>query len=103
VEDGDVVAQVADGGVGREAPHQEHVQGRGLGRNAEGFGQGGVDLLDVGPHDGCGALDPGAHRRQLPGQGRAPLGRAVLGAKAGDEIVVEAPKGAWSAKVISIS
>jgi transcription elongation factor GreA len=32
----------------------------------------------------------------------SPLGRAVIGAKAGDEIVVEAPKGAWKAKVVSI-
>ena len=32
----------------------------------------------------------------------SPVGRAVLGKKVGDRIVVEAPRGTWSAKVISI-
>jgi transcription elongation factor GreA len=32
----------------------------------------------------------------------APLGRALLGAKAGDEIEVHAPSGSWHARVLSI-
>jgi transcription elongation factor GreA len=32
----------------------------------------------------------------------SPLGKALLGAKAGDEVVVAAPKGEWRAKVVSI-
>ena len=32
----------------------------------------------------------------------SPVGRAVLGKKVGDRIVVEAPRGTWRAKVISI-
>jgi transcription elongation factor GreA len=32
----------------------------------------------------------------------SPLGRALLGAKAGDEVEVQAPRGAWRARVISI-
>jgi transcription elongation factor GreA len=32
----------------------------------------------------------------------SPLGRALLGAKAGDEVDVEAPSGAWRARVISV-
>jgi len=32
----------------------------------------------------------------------SPVGRAVLGRSEGDEIVVEAPRGAWKARVISI-
>ena len=32
----------------------------------------------------------------------SPLGRALLGAKVGDEVQIEAPKGAWTAKVVSI-
>jgi transcription elongation GreA/GreB family factor len=32
----------------------------------------------------------------------SPLGRALLGAKIGDEVEIEAPKGSWTAKVVSI-
>jgi transcription elongation factor GreA len=32
----------------------------------------------------------------------SPLGRALMGAKLGDEVLVEAPRGAWRAKVTSI-
>ncbi len=32
----------------------------------------------------------------------SPVGRAVLGKKVGDRIVVEAPRGTWSATVVSI-
>jgi transcription elongation factor GreA len=32
----------------------------------------------------------------------SPLGRALIGAKAGEEVEVEAPKGSWKAKVVSI-
>jgi len=32
----------------------------------------------------------------------SPLGRALIGAKVGDEVEVEAPRGSWRAKVISI-
>ena len=32
----------------------------------------------------------------------SPLGRALLGAKPGEEVKVEAPKGSWNAKVVSI-
>jgi transcription elongation factor GreA len=32
----------------------------------------------------------------------SPLGRALLGATVGDEVEIEAPKGAWTAKVVSI-
>jgi len=32
----------------------------------------------------------------------SPLGKALLGAKVGDELVVAAPKGEWRAKVISV-
>jgi len=32
----------------------------------------------------------------------SPLGRALLGAKPGDEVDVEAPKGSWRARVVSI-
>jgi transcription elongation factor GreA len=33
----------------------------------------------------------------------SPLGRALLGAKPGDEVVVEAPKKSWKARVVAIS
>ena len=33
----------------------------------------------------------------------SPLGRALLGAKAGDEVNVAAPRGAWRARVIAVS
>ncbi len=32
----------------------------------------------------------------------SPLGRALLGAKAGDEVEIEAPRGAWRARVVSV-
>jgi transcription elongation factor GreA len=32
----------------------------------------------------------------------SPVGRALLGAKAGDEVDVEAPRGSWRARVIAI-
>ncbi len=32
----------------------------------------------------------------------SPLGRALLGARVGDEVEIEAPRGSWRAKVISI-
>ena len=33
----------------------------------------------------------------------SPVGRALMGAKAGDEVVIEAPRGAWRARVVSVS
>ncbi len=33
----------------------------------------------------------------------SPLGRALLGAKPGDEVKVDAPRGAWNARVVSIA
>jgi transcription elongation factor GreA len=33
----------------------------------------------------------------------SPLGRALLGAKEGDEVAVEAPAGAWRARVLAVS
>ena len=33
----------------------------------------------------------------------SPLGKALIGTKVGDEVVVEAPKGSWRARVSSIS
>ena len=33
----------------------------------------------------------------------SPVGRALMGAKAGDEVVIEAPKGSWRARVVSVS
>jgi transcription elongation factor GreA len=32
----------------------------------------------------------------------SPVGRALLGKKAGDEVVVEAPRGSWRARIISV-
>ena len=32
----------------------------------------------------------------------SPLGRALLGAKVGDEVAVEAPRGSWRARVVSV-
>jgi transcription elongation factor GreA len=32
----------------------------------------------------------------------SPLGRALLGAKAGDEVEIEAPRGAWRARVVTV-
>jgi transcription elongation GreA/GreB family factor len=32
----------------------------------------------------------------------SPLGRSLMGAKAGDEVVVQAPQGTWRAKIVSI-
>jgi transcription elongation factor GreA len=33
----------------------------------------------------------------------SPLGKALIGTKVGDEVIVEAPRGAWRARVTSIS
>jgi transcription elongation factor GreA len=33
----------------------------------------------------------------------SPLGRALMGRKAGDEVDVEAPRGAWRAKIVRVS
>ena len=33
----------------------------------------------------------------------SPLGRALIGAKVGDEVAVEAPRGSWRARVLSIT
>jgi transcription elongation factor GreA len=32
----------------------------------------------------------------------SPLGRALLGAKAGEEVLVDAPRGSWRARIVSI-
>jgi transcription elongation GreA/GreB family factor len=32
----------------------------------------------------------------------SPAGRALIGAKVGDEVEIEAPRGAWRARVLSI-
>ncbi len=32
----------------------------------------------------------------------SPVGRALLGAKAGDEVEIDAPSGSWRARVVSI-
>jgi transcription elongation factor GreA len=32
----------------------------------------------------------------------SPVGRAILGAKAGDEVEIEAPRGAWRARIVSV-
>jgi transcription elongation GreA/GreB family factor len=32
----------------------------------------------------------------------SPVGRALIGMKAGDEVEIEAPKGAWTARIISV-
>jgi transcription elongation factor GreA len=32
----------------------------------------------------------------------SPVGRALLGAKAGDEVEIEAPRGSWRAKIVAI-
>ena len=32
----------------------------------------------------------------------SPVGRALLGKKAGDEVDIDAPRGAWRAKILSI-
>ena len=32
----------------------------------------------------------------------SPLGRALLGAATGDEVEIEAPRGAWRARVVSV-
>ncbi|HXY83854.1 MAG TPA: transcription elongation factor GreA [Gaiellaceae bacterium] len=32
----------------------------------------------------------------------SPLGRALLGAKVGDEVEVDAPKGSWRARIVSV-
>ena len=33
----------------------------------------------------------------------SPLGRALLGAKVGDEVEIEAPRGSWRARIVQIS
>jgi len=33
----------------------------------------------------------------------SPVGRALLGRKAGDEVLVEAPRGAWRARIVSVA
>ena len=33
----------------------------------------------------------------------SPLGRALLGAKTGDEVEIEAPRGSWRARIVEIS
>src|SRR5919206_4075860 len=33
----------------------------------------------------------------------SPLGRALVGAKGGDEVIIEAPAGAWRARVVAVS
>jgi transcription elongation GreA/GreB family factor len=33
----------------------------------------------------------------------SPLGKALVGRGVGDEVVVEAPKGTWSARITAIS
>jgi transcription elongation factor GreA len=33
----------------------------------------------------------------------SPLGRALLGRKVGDEVVVEAPRGSWRARILAVS
>lgn len=33
----------------------------------------------------------------------SPVGRALMGAKAGDKVRIEAPKGAWLARVVSVN
>ncbi|MFL5983106.1 MAG: GreA/GreB family elongation factor [Gaiellaceae bacterium] len=32
----------------------------------------------------------------------SPVGRALLGRKVGDEVVVEAPRGSWTARIVSV-
>lgn len=33
----------------------------------------------------------------------SPVGRALLGRKVGDEVVIEAPRGSWRARILSVS
>jgi transcription elongation GreA/GreB family factor len=33
----------------------------------------------------------------------SPVGRALLGAKVGDEVEIEAPRGKWRARVLSVA
>ena len=47
-----------------------------------------VEISSVG---GAGAVSPDS-----------PLGRALLGAKVGDTVEVEAPRGSWQARVVSV-
>jgi transcription elongation factor GreA len=32
----------------------------------------------------------------------SPVGRALLGRRAGDEVVIEAPRGSWNARIVSV-
>jgi transcription elongation factor GreA len=47
-----------------------------------------VEISSIG---GAGAVSP-----------ESPLGRALLGAKPGDTVDVQAPRGAWTARVVSV-
>jgi transcription elongation factor GreA len=47
-----------------------------------------VEISSIG---GAGAVSPDS-----------PLGRALVGAREGDEVEVEAPRGAWRARVVSV-
>ena len=47
-----------------------------------------VEISSIG---GTGAVSPDS-----------PLGRALVGAGKGDEVQVEAPRGAWKARVLSV-
>ena len=47
-----------------------------------------VEISSVG---GAGAVSP-----------ESPLGRALLGARVGDTVEVEAPRGSWQARVVSV-
>jgi transcription elongation GreA/GreB family factor len=33
----------------------------------------------------------------------SPVGRALMGAKPGDEVKIEAPSGAWRARILAVS
>jgi transcription elongation factor GreA len=33
----------------------------------------------------------------------SPVGRALMGRKVGDEVTIEAPRGSWSARIVSVS
>ncbi len=33
----------------------------------------------------------------------SPVGRALLGRKVGDEVEIEAPRGAWRARIVSVT
>jgi len=64
------------------------------------------DLVEVGSH--VELEDERGERLQVRISGvdgvspDSPVGRALLGRKAGDEVQVEAPSGAWRARILSI-